>query len=172
MFTHQRPAMPSRYSRPSASTTVESFPDTMTSCCSSSCLCGTMGWMTLARSCLTTAGRSALFGMSISSFSGLARDPLVLAWRAPQAERLQRGRRGRGGAGRRVERRLLDPAQALPGELDQMMAHHRGLGQLLELTAPERGPGQAPERLPVVAADSDLPDDARDQGQAGDHVGA
>src|ERR1700675_1452813 len=76
MFTHQRPAMPSRYSRPSASTTVESFEEAMTSWRSSSCLWGTMGWITLSRSRRTrsarlpAAGVSGLVVIAGSSFSG------------------------------------------------------------------------------------------------------
>src|SRR5574339_478221 len=132
MFTHQRPDMPSRYSRPSASTTVESLPETITSCCCSSCRWGTIGWMTLARSCRTTDGRSGV-GMEISS--GLARGPLALEARARREDGTRRpGRRDRPrGRGRhdrhagRVERGLLDAAEALPGELDEVVAHHRGL---------------------------------------------
>src|ERR1700730_16009811 len=124
MFTHQSPAMPSRYSRPSASTTVESLPETMTSCCCSSCLCGTIGWMTLSRSCRTTAGRSGA-----------------------------------------VERGLVGSAEALAGELDQVIAHHRGLDQLLDLAAAQSLAGDPPESAPVVGAHSQPPDDASQQGQ-------
>src|SRR5438128_1293694 len=57
MFTHQRPAIASRYSVPSASTTVEPRPSTITSGSASSCRCATTGCSTLSRSCRTTAVR-------------------------------------------------------------------------------------------------------------------
>src|SRR5262245_21589916 len=62
MFTHQSPAMPSRYSRPSTSTTVESFADAITSWRSSSCRWGTMGWITLSRSRRTRSARDPAAG--------------------------------------------------------------------------------------------------------------
>src|SRR5262245_52602737 len=120
MFTHQSPAMPSRYSRPSASTTVESLAETMTSWCSSSCLWGTIGWMTLARSCLTTDGRSAVVDMSLS---------------CSRSSRIGRGGRTTGAAARSAAarhrlRRLDveggDPAQlaAIPGVVERPRAMH------------------------------------------------
>src|SRR5262245_24915536 len=62
MFTHQRPAMASRYSLPSASTTVEPWAFTMTIGSASSCRCATIGWRTLSRSRRTTAARSPAAG--------------------------------------------------------------------------------------------------------------
>src|ERR1700730_17000191 len=144
MFTHQSPAMPSRYSRPSASTTVESLPETMTSCCCSSCLWGTIGWMTLSRSCRTTAGRSGAFDMGVSCLPALAGGALALEAGPRQAERQDgRGRRGRDAGG--VERGLVGSAEALAGELDQVVAHHHGLDQLLELAAAQGLAGRPPE---------------------------
>src|SRR5678809_796625 len=86
MFTHQRPAMPSRYSRPSASTTVESFAEAMTSWRSSSCLWGTMGWITLSRSRRTRSARlPGLVVIPGSSFWVLSRP----SYRRPARELLR-----------------------------------------------------------------------------------
>src|ERR1700720_3791504 len=163
MFTHQSPAMPSRYSRPSASTTVESLAETMTSCCCSSCLWGTAGWITLSRSRLTTDDRS---GDDRSGTVGMIVSSPGLPGRA-LADRLAGRERPAG----RVERGLPLAAEALARELDQMMADHRALQQLFQLTPTEGGQGQAPEGAPVVAPDPDLPDDASEQCQARSDVG-
>src|SRR6266545_1141249 len=74
MFTHQSPAIPSRYSVPSASTTVEPRPSTITIGSVSSCRCGTTGWSTFWRSLLTTVERPS--GSVISSLLGTFGVPL------------------------------------------------------------------------------------------------
>src|SRR5438874_1817770 len=66
MWTHQRPAIASRYSVPSASTTVEPCPPTMTTGSASSCRCATAGCSTLSRSCRTTAARPLGVGAELS----------------------------------------------------------------------------------------------------------
>src|SRR5215470_1680909 len=77
MFTHQRPAIASRYSVPSASTTVEPRPSTITIGSASSCRWATTGCSTLSRSCRTTAARPStwagewLTGSLMSSSPGL-----------------------------------------------------------------------------------------------------
>src|SRR6266705_163875 len=78
MFTHQSPAMASRYSVPSASTTVEPWPSTITIGSASSWRCWTAGWCTLSRSRRTTAVRdSALAATPVSAFVMSAVLPLL-----------------------------------------------------------------------------------------------
>src|SRR5262252_9488531 len=77
MLTHQSPAIASRYSVPSASTTVEPRPSTITRGSASSCRWATTGCSTLSRSCRTTAARPStwagewLTGSLMSSSPGL-----------------------------------------------------------------------------------------------------
>src|SRR2546426_2289427 len=86
MFTHQRPAIASRYSVPSASTTVEPRPATITRGSASSWRWATTGCSTLSRSCLTTAARPSTWAGVGSSGFVMPSPCRVLAWiirRAP-----------------------------------------------------------------------------------------
>jgi len=60
-----------------------------------------------------------------------------------------------------VEGSLAGPGQALCRERDEVMAHHGGVNQGLDLAAPERRPGQPPECTAAMAAHADAPQDAR-----------
>src|SRR5437667_8893665 len=84
MFTHQRPAIASRYSVPSASTTVEPWPSTITIGSASSCRCATAGCSTLSRSCRTTAARPLGAGAELS---GVAMSPPRRVWAGLYASR-------------------------------------------------------------------------------------
>src|SRR2546422_6747353 len=94
MLTHQRPAIASRYSVPSASTTVEPRPSTITIGSASSCRCATAGWSTLSRSCRTTAARPWGAG---AEPSGVAMSPprrllgWIIRWRSRPAASLGLG---------------------------------------------------------------------------------
>src|ERR671931_42577 len=61
------------------------------------------------------------------------------------------------GRARRVERRLTDPAHAVAGELDEVVAHDGDVDERLDATRLERRPRQSPERPPVVASHTDPP---------------
>jgi phospholipid-binding lipoprotein MlaA len=58
------------------------------------------------------------------------------------------------------------PGGSLASEGDQVAGDQAGLDHGLDLAAPELGPGESPERPPVVAADADLPQNLGQQGQA------
>src|SRR2546426_11152506 len=87
MFTHQRPAIASRYTVPSAPTALDPRPAPITSGSASSWRWATAGCSTLSRSCLTTAARPSTWAGVGSSGFVMPSPCRVLAWiirRAPE----------------------------------------------------------------------------------------
>ena len=66
----------------------------------------------------------------------------------------------------RVVGSVHGPGGSLAGKGDQVAGDEPGLDHRLDLAAPQLGPGEGPERAPVVAADADLPNDLGQQAQA------
>src|SRR5205807_1735164 len=91
---------------------------------------------------------------------------------APRGEAASRsaGPRPGGGAGRRrprrVERRLGSVAQAVARELDEMVAHHGAVDQVLHAPGPQHPPRHPPEDAPVVAARAEPPEEPEEDRDA------
>src|SRR5690242_10505739 len=70
-----------------------------------------------------------------------------------------------------VSRRLHVAREAFAPKRDQVVPHHRDLEHRLDVALAQLPPGHFPEFSPIIAADPDPPDDAREDLDCASDVG-